>query len=176
MFDSFYPYLLKSKRKGEHDETVHLFSFTTKKQRQIIVEMYEHSVHPVAIIKFFDKAHRLSKKRFSLMSSSEEAPKIIRTAIQVMVDFYKLNPYLTFAFAGAPDVDGNLNNNKRFRVYKGVMNRLFSDLEFEHLQMQERSLYILLNRNYCHEKPEVATEIFNLIATCYPDEWGPPLP
>lgn len=171
MFDTSYDYLLKGKRKGELDKTVHLFTFRTTRNRQIIVEMHEHAAHPVVIVKFFDKAHRLSLNRFSLMSSSSEAPRIIRTAIQVMLDFHQQNPFLSFAFMGAPDANGNLDNNKRFRVYKGVMQRLFSDLEFEHLQNPKRSLYILLNRNYCYRQPEAPGEIFKLLKTAYPDEW-----
>lgn len=171
MFETFYPYIPKGKREGELNKTIHLFSFKTPRNRQINVEIHEHLVHPIAIIKFYDKAHRLSPRRFSIMSKSGEAPQIIRTAIQIMLDFIKKNPYLSFAFAGAPDDDGNLIDNKRFRVYKGVMKRLFSDLEFEHLQNRDRSLYILLNRHYCQGNSEAAREIFKMLETAYPEEW-----
>ena len=89
-----------------------------------------------------------------------------------MLDFIIQNPYISFAFAGAPDRDGNMNNNKRFRVYRGVMQRLISDLDFEHLQRPDRSLYILLNRNYCYQQPEAAGAIFDVLKNAYPEEWG----
>lgn len=186
MFDTLYNYLPKGNRKGELGKTVHLFAFRTPRKRQIIVEIHEHDSQPIAIVKFFDKAHRLSEKRFSLMNKrfklnedekielekdAREAAPIIRTAIQIMLDFYKRNPFLSFAFMGAPDEDGNADNNKRFRVYSGVMKRLFSDVEFEHLQRQDRSSYILLNRSYCYKQPHAAGEIFKLLETAYPDEF-----
>jgi hypothetical protein len=175
MFDTSYPYSLKGKQRskaGELGAVVHLFAFRTPQKRCIIVEIHLFDAQPIAIVKFFDKAHRLSPKRFSLLSSTNEAAPIIRTAVNVMLSFYKDDPYISFAFMGAPDANGNIQKSKRFRVYAGMMKRLFSDLEFRHLQREDRSLYILLNRNYCDNKSDASKDIFDLLSMAYPDEWG----
>jgi hypothetical protein len=174
MFERKYSYSLRTKKKeqvGELTRIVHLFRFTTSSNRKIITEAHLFDEHPLVVIKFFDKNHRLSSNRFSLMSSSNEASAIIRTVIEIMLDFHRKNPYISFAFMGAPDSDGNLNNNKRFRIYKGIMSRLFSNVSFEHLQLEVKSLYILLNRDYCNNKQECSQGIFDLLAMSYPDEW-----
>jgi F0F1-type ATP synthase assembly protein I len=74
---------------------------TTPKNRCIVVEIHVFDRYPIAIAKFFDKAHRFSSNRYSLFSSSGEAAQIIRTAIEIMLSFYHLNRLMSFAFMGA---------------------------------------------------------------------------
>ncbi|MCC6413495.1 MAG: hypothetical protein IT270_17685 [Saprospiraceae bacterium] len=169
MFDRIYAYRKADKQRGVTGETVHLFVFRTTKRRCIIFEAHEFSTCPLMVVKFFDKAHKLSDKRFSLLNGSNEAGSIIRTALEIMLELYKSNPFLSFAFMGAPDEDGDLRETRRFRIYREMLKRLFSDLDFQHIQQKEKSLYVLLNRNYCGTQPERQNDIFSTLANHYPE-------
>lgn len=65
---------------------------------------------------------------------------------------YKLkeNPNASFGFTGAPlesEIDEKSKPTKRFRVYKRIMENLFSPERFAHYQLEQSSIYLLINRN-----------------------------
>ena len=105
MFDKCFEFQYKTnkiERIGESDVKVHLLTFRTSKNRVIIVNVHEHQEHSLYVLKFFDKNHRLSDNKFSLLTADGEAPAIINTNIAILQYFYKQNPYASFAFMGAP--------------------------------------------------------------------------
>ncbi len=83
MFDKFFPFRLADKKSSSAGFKVHLFVFRTPKKRTIIFEAQLHERCPLAVIKFYDKAHRLSDNPFSLMNGSHEAAPTIRTAVEI---------------------------------------------------------------------------------------------
>ena len=169
MFDKFFSFRLADKKSNAAGFTVHLFVFRTPRKRAIIFEAHLHERCPLAVVKFYDKAHRLSDNPFSLMSGSHEAAPTIRTAVEIMLYLVRENPLLSFAFIGAADPDGDTKETRRFRIYRGMLYRLFSEQYFQHLQMPGNSLYILLNRVYIDTNPGGQEVIFATLQDIYPE-------
>lgn len=169
MFDKVYPFRKVNDQRGEVGTTTHLFVFTTPKGRDIIFEAHVHDSCPLAVVKFYDKAHRLSKNRFNLMNGSHEAATSIRTAIEIMLHLYETNPYLSFAFMGAADLETSNVETRRFRIYRDVLVRLFSEQEFQHVMNPRKSLYIMCNRAYCESKEDGQATLFQTLSSTYPE-------
>jgi len=169
MFDTVYPFRKTNKESGEMGSTIHRFVFRTPKRRCIIFEGHFFEAEQLAVVKFYDKAHSLSANRFSLMNHSHEAAQIIRTAVEIVLRLYADNPFLSFAFMGASDTSSNFET-RRFRIYRAMLYRLFTEQAFQHLQNPQNSLYIMLNRVYCESNKDAQANIFKILASIYPEE------
>jgi len=177
MFDHAYSYKFVGKEKGEDGSYVaHLFRFKTRQNRTIIfrAEVFDNP-HPIVVVKFFDKAHRLSEKRFSLLTNTGGFGSIVATCINIMFkDLVGSNPYLSFAFMGAPKpkelAQKRLHNTQRFRLYALLMKRKFTPLHYQHAIMETYSCYLILNRDYCEDKPAAVEEMLEALKKTYPNE------
>lgn len=78
-------------------------------------------------------------------------------------------PNASFAVNGAESMDmesdkvESRSNNQRFRIYKKIALNLFGRKKFEHIEYENVSSYILVNRNSCQdvqEKAEYIKEMF----------------
>ena len=184
MFDKCFEFQYKTnkiERIGESDVKVHLLTFRTSKNRVIIVNVHEHQEHSLYVLKFFDKNHRLSDNRFSLLTADGEASAIINTNIAIMQYFYKQNPYASFAFMGAPtkeEIETNIQNNhhsayitKRFKLYRRVMSIFFNPARFLHVQNIQCSAYLMANRDFLYPNHEsMLKKIIQRLKASYPDE------
>ena len=184
MFDKSFDFQYKTnkmERIGESDVKVHLLTFRTFSNRVIIVIVHEHQEHCLYVIKFFDKNHRLSDNKFSLLTADGEASTIINTNIAIMQYFYKKNPYASFAFMGAPtqkEIQANIQNcrhvaynNKRFKLYRRIMSLFFNPARFLHVQNMRCSAYLIANRDYLYPKNDsMLKKIIQRLKTSYPDE------
>jgi hypothetical protein len=184
MFDKQFDFIYKMntiEKKGEQDVKVHLLTFRTSKNQTIIVEVHEHKEESLYILKFFDKNHRLSDHKYSLLTAHGETSAILNTNIAIMQYFYAKNPFASFAFMGAPTTkeiaqNKQLNyhlghNTKRFRLYSRVMSLFFNPARFLHVQNTACSGYLVANRDYLYPDNEAKLEkIIQKLKTCYPDE------
>jgi hypothetical protein len=184
MFDKSFNFLHKSKkseRLGGIDVKVHILTFSTSKKRRIIVHVHEHTDDSLYVLKFFDKSHRLSDSRFSLMTADGEASAVINTNIKILQYFYEKKPYASFAFMGSPTVEETEKNiklslhpahdTKRFRLYRRIMSNFFNPVTFLHIQNLECSAYLIVNRDYIH--PDDQNNLIKLISKlklCYHNE------
>ena len=184
MFDKCFEFQYKTnkiERIGESDVKVHLLTFRTSKNRVIIVNVHEHQEHSLYVLKFFDKNHRLSDNKFSLLTADGEAPAIINTNIAILQYFYKQNPYASFAFMGAPtqeEIETNIQNHhhsaystKRFKLYRRIMSLFFNPAQFLHVQNIQCSAYLMANRDYLYPNNEsMLKKIIQKLKASYPDE------
>lgn len=184
MFDKIFEFQYKTnkiERKGENDVKIHLLTFRTSKKRTIIVQVHEHIEYSLYVLKFFDKNHRLSDNKYSLLTSDGEASAIINTNIAIMFYFYKKNPYASFSFMGAPstqEIEKNLlanhhagYNTKRFRLYRRIMSLFFNPARFLHVQNIKCSGYIIVNRDYLYPDSESnLKKMIKRLKSSYPDE------
>ena len=184
MFDKIFDFqykMSKIERIGEHDVIVHHLTFRTSKKRTIIVYVHEHKEHSLYALKFFDKNHRLSDNKYSLLTSDGEASAIINTNIAIMQYFYKKNPYASFTFMGAPtteELKKNLQanhhggyNTKRFRLYRRIMSLFFNPARFLHVQNFKCSGYLIANRDYLYPNSETMLKaMIQRLKSAYPDE------
>ena len=110
----------------------------------VYLEKYNYELYA---IKFHLKSHKLSEKKYNLLTNNGHCSRIIRTCIQIMVDYLRNeNPRASFIFSGTNSENEEKSNTKRFRLYSKVMKALFTELEFEHKENIVRSTYILLNK------------------------------
>ena len=166
---------------GESDVKVHLLTFRTSKNRTIIVRVHEHKEHSLHVLKFFDKNHRFSNNKYSLLNSDGEASAIINTNIAILLYFYQKNPFASFAFMGAPTQEEAEKNSqtkkhfahdtKRFRLYRRIMSLFFNPVRFAHIQNPLCSAYLIANRDYLNPNTDATLKsMIQRLKTAYPDE------
>lgn len=157
---------------------VHLYRFDVTKRQTIMVEVHQFVKHPICVIKFYDRDDRNSENRFTKLTNKGNFKPIFRTCINIMLELRTQNPFLSFAFIGAPTPhekgEGNTAKTQRYRIYEYGMNQFFSNLHFKHAYLEEHSLYILFNRDYCDHKADIETDMLKCIQEVYPEEplWG----
>jgi hypothetical protein len=171
MFDTSegYAYLLKSKSniiEGDLQFRKHIYTFKSPKTNQTyVLEVDEFEAFVLCAVKFSLKAHRNSSRRFSLKSGLQEAPSILTTCINVLMQLYDENPYRSFSFIGMSseeeqtDPTKGKNNTKRFRLYCKIVAYLVSDKKFHHYRYAKSSAYLLLNRDYAATQPKLLEQI-----------------
>jgi len=130
-----------------------LYNFSTEKRRYIInVELYKMNIY---IIKYYAACHAKSKNKYNLLVNDENPAPIIRTCIDVMIDFYKLNPLASFGFIGSHSVNKikkgkkkieDKSNTQRFRIYQMLMFNFFGKKTFAHSRSKKHSAYLMINR------------------------------
>jgi hypothetical protein len=168
MFDSFYKFRYCNHiniKKGQYNVREHILTFSCKKNNQYIVHVEEYP-HFIYVIKFHLKSHRLSEKKYNLQTNLHDPLTVIGTCVEIMLYFYKLNPFASFAFIGANSLgEGSIKNTRRFKVYRRIMENAFSPFTFNHLIYENESAYVLLNKDNIEDNLfEKVEEIFN---DCY---------
>jgi len=164
MFDTHYDFktiMSRDPREGEHFQKEHKLTFSCKKNQRYIVNVEEY-LHDIYIIKFHLKSHSDSEDKYRILTHFNDAAKIISTCTEIMISFYKNNDKASFGFIGAQFVgDEDQSNTKRFRVYRRVMENLFSPVKFSHYSIPEKSAYLLLNKLNTSVTLEEIERMFN---------------
>ncbi len=148
MFDRSYPFinLGSQKTEGEPYYRVHRFTFRDKRDQRYIVLLEEYEKEFFGI-KFHLKSMSNSAKRYELLTGFFDAPAIINTCLKVMAELLETCPNASFGFTGAPLLSDKVDQpTKRFRVYRRIMENLFSPSTFIHYQLPEKNIYLLVNR------------------------------
>lgn len=147
-----------------------LYSFKCTLNVSYILEV-EHHEFDIFIIKFFQKNHRDSKKRYTLLNTSKFLKQrnsngtknfliILNTIIDVIINIYSVNKNSSFGFIGAPtkaelnkstnmaniNSDGTVANTKRFNTYGIYVSRYFSPEQFQHIQLETSSGYLIKSK------------------------------
>ena len=151
-----------------------LYSFRCLHNIRYIIEV-EHHQNSIFIIKFFQKSHINSRKRYSLLNSkltresyikkglngSKNFLIILNTIIKVIIETYSHNKKASFGFMGAPTIielskkknsdkinpDGTVRKTKRYNVYAIYVKRYFSPELFEHIEIESSSCYMIRSIN-----------------------------
>lgn len=172
MFVQQYDYAYKNKREGRGSEPflfLHILTFDDHHHHTYIVHVEEYQ-YEVYVLKFYLKNHRLSPKKYQLITGFGCPSRVIYTCVCIMIDeFYKKrNPYASFGFIGAqlPEESekGDHANTKRFRLYRKIMAGKISDIYFEHKEYPAKSAYLMLNR----ERKQTLIHIEKLFQQVYP--------
>lgn len=147
----------------------HIFHFKSRKHQIYLVYIDEFDTYNLCIVKFFLKAHRLSEKKFQLMTGNNEAASLITTCIAIMWKFYKANPYRSFGFIGMNSEGEATDTTKRFQLYSKVMSRKFNPMEFKHLVYSRKSAYLMLNVHAVETNPKLLDDIETFFDKHYED-------
>lgn len=164
MFDSFYRfrYCTHTKPKGQYNVITHILTFNCSRNQQYIVNVEEYP-HSMYAIKFHLKNHKLSKNKYKFITGLNDQIKIFSTCVEIMLYFYSKNHYASFAIIGESSLNENTRyNTKRFRVYKRILENLFSPFTFLHFSFPNESAYMLVNKEkQVDNLPHFFIEIFN---------------
>jgi len=133
---------------------VDLWAFkSTKSNKRYIVEVegFENEFYG---LKFYWKGVEKSKYRYSLLTNDYEPRTIVRSCIEVMLEYYRRNPLVSFGFVAAPDLDKDIkgkrvdkqSGSRRFRFYQRMMINLFGPETFYQVSDTTNTIYLLVNR------------------------------
>ena len=125
-------------------------SLKSNKRYIVEVEGFENEFYG---IKFYWKGVEKSKERYSLLTNDYEPRTIVRSCIEIMLDYYRKNPLVSFGFVAAPDLEKDIKGkhldphkgNRRFLFYQRMMINLFGPETFSQLSDTENRIYLMVN-------------------------------
>lgn len=132
---------------------IDLWTFrSSKSNKRYIVEVegFENEFYG---IKFYWKGVEKSKDRYSLLTNDYEPRTIIRSCIEVMLEYYRKNPFVSFGFVAAPDLEKDLkgknihldSGSRRFKFYQRMMINLFGPETFYQASDTTNTIYLMIN-------------------------------
>lgn len=133
---------------------IDLWSFRSSKSNKRYIVEVEGFENEFFGIKFFWKGVEKSSERYSLLTNDFEPRKIVRTCIEVMLEYYRKNQYVSFGFVAAPDLEKDIKGKKiaadkgsrRFRFYRRMMVTLFGPETFLQASDESNTIYLMINR------------------------------
>lgn len=177
MLDSVQPFKLKfiqrEKASSERDafDYALVYCFYTERTASyqrlkyvLRVEAYED----VFAIKFYAARDRKLDDKYNRIIKAHDyknALRIFLTCASIIPTLLKEHPYASFAVNGAESLDlesdkmESRNKNQRFRIYRTMALNLFGRKTFEHVQYEDVSSYLLINRENCSDVNEKAERI-----------------
>lgn len=181
MFDSTSPFNIsfvqKEKASKERDSfdyaLIYKFYTThTDKYQRLKYILRVEAYDDVFAIKFYAARDRKLDNRYNRIIKAhnyKNALRIFYTCASIIPKLLKEYPYASFAVNGAESLDlesdkvESRNKNQRFRIYRTIALNLFGRETFEHIQYEEISSYLLVNRIGCNcinEKAERIKQMF----------------
>jgi hypothetical protein len=110
-------------------------------------------------VKFHLKADKNSQYKYNRLTGLNEARPVINTCIAIMLEIYKANKRASFGFIASNMPDESENETKRFRVYKRIMATYFSYVHFEHIEIKEKSAYMMICRTELEKDRDLIQKI-----------------
>jgi hypothetical protein len=151
MFEKGYEFREVNSRKGqrinEPYEKEYLFTFKGKNKCPYMVRVQEFSHHFCAIKFHLERDQDKGEKKYQVLTNLKDATRIIRTCVDIMAYMYNKNPYRSFGFIGSNSEGESEVNTTRFRIYKQVMENLFSPEKFFHITNFSAICYLLINKD-----------------------------
>ncbi len=147
MFDQHYPfhYIMTEHPEGEPFQQLHIYTFHGPHHEHYTVHVEEYPMDIYAI-KFYLQAHSNSPNKYQLLTGFSQAPRIIRTCIEIFLALLDKSNESSLCFIGTNTLEEGKLETKRFRIYKKVMQNFFSPQYFEHRYFGKESLYFMLNK------------------------------
>lgn len=166
-----YPFIFQMIDRDDADEllveTLQYRFKSEKSHHTYIVRVEKYHQHAYCI-KFFDKANRNSRQKFSLRTNTFEPRTIFYTIFHILLDVLKRDDKASFFFIGAEDERDVLGSStRRFKVYFRFVTSIVSDRLFAHFPVEDESLYILVNKGAVDDRTEYASRIVSLVKQEY---------
>lgn len=158
-----YPFVLGMvEQGGSYHLSVQTYQYRFKSTRShhtyiVRVECFPEHVY---CLKFFDKAHRHSDNKFSLLTNTFEPRTIFYTLYHIMLDVLQRDPSASFFFIGAADEHDEIGlATRRYRIYRRFTSSVVGEKLFEHFRVNDTSLYILVNKSFVKDPEFLAKQI-----------------
>ena len=125
-------------------------SLKSNKRYIVEVEGFENKFYG---IKFYWKGVEKSIDRYSLLTHDYEPRTIVRSCVEIMLNYYRKNPLVSFGFVASPDLEKDIKGkhlnprkgSRRFRFYRRMMINLFGPETFSQLSDTENRIYLMVN-------------------------------
>jgi hypothetical protein len=147
MFDASFPYKLIQKKSIVGMDIIRKFvyDFHSSKRRYIVlIEEYELNVF---VPKFFPSSLKDSPNKYNVLLNDFEAPRVVRTCINIVLELLAQHPNHSFAFVGANTITKKSVEQKyftqRFRIYRILMLNFFTTNNWMHFEDFTTSTYLL---------------------------------
>lgn len=166
-----YPFVLVMHEQGGSyfkSKGTYLYRFkSTKSKITYLVRAEQYSGHAYCI-KFYDKNHRHSDDKYSLLTNTFEVRTILYTVYHILLDVLQRDSQASFFFIGASDEHDEIGQaTRRFGVYRIFTSSVVSEDFFEHFRFNGLSLYILVNRAAVNEREAYANQIKDEVQLAY---------
>lgn len=139
------------------DASAHLFTLIYKFYSPITKLKYilraDYHEQNVFGIKFYASCHKRSEHKYSKITNKGDVGNVLISCLNVIPIILKEYPNASFGFIGARTIDfashtvEDYENTQRFRIYKELVRKKIGLKTFEHIEYQEISGYLLINRN-----------------------------
>lgn len=130
---------------------IDLWTFKSAKSNKRYIVEVEGFEHEFLGLKFYWKGVEKSKHRYSLLTNDFEPRTIVRSCVEIMLDYYHRNHQISFGFVAAPDLEKDIegkkinDSNRRFRFYKRMMLSLFGPETFLQASDTSHTIYLMIN-------------------------------
>lgn len=182
MLDKIIPFKLEfiqkaSPGKGDAFDFSLIYKFYTDRTEHyqrlkyiIRAELYED----VFAIKFYAARDRKLDNKYNRIVKAHDykgALRIFITCASLIPMLREEYPKASFAVNGAESMDmesdkiESKSNNQRFRIYRTIALNLFGREAFEHIEYNNVSSYVLVNRTECDDVQEKAESIKEMFLT-----------
>lgn len=166
-----YPYVLGMvEQGGSYHLSIRTYQYRFKSTRSNHTYIVRAECFPehVYCLKFFDKAHRNSDNKFSLLTNTFEPRTIFYTLYHIMLDVLNRDPLASFFFIGAADDQDEIGlATRRYRIYRKFTSSVVSEKRFEHFRVNDTSLYILVNKAATDDPSSLALQITNEVKKAF---------
>jgi hypothetical protein len=155
MYNNPYPVVLLNKESCESngiEYTKRIYRFDCRFGHRYYI-WAEHYPYDLFAIKFFLATHEHNQRKFKILSGINDAFRVFSTCIGLMQDLHKEIPISSFGFVGTALVREEESNTKRLKVYRRIMEDLFSPVNFKHYIYEPKSAYLVLNRKLPIDDP-----------------------
>lgn len=131
-----------------------LWTFKSQKSNKRYIVEIEGFEKEFFGIKFFWKGVEKSKNRYSILTNDYEPRTIVRSCIEIMLRYFYNDPYVSFGFVAAPDLEDDIRGKKinreqgsrRFRFYRRLMVNLFGPETFFQAADTTHTIYLMINK------------------------------
>jgi hypothetical protein len=108
-----------------------------------------------------------SKQCYWVWTGYNEARTVINSCMAIMLEIYRPNNKSSFGFVGSNLPGESESETKRFRVYKKIMATYFSINHFQHIEVKEKSAYMLI----CQKELKNNPGLIRLISEFFSDNY-----
>lgn len=114
-----------------------------------------------------------------MLTNDFEPRTIIRSCIEIMLEYYRKNPIVSFGFVAAPDLEKDLkgknieveSGSRRFKFYQRMMVNLFGPETFFQASDTTNTIYLMINMKQLASGAVSIKDIEKRLNQIYSDEY-----
>lgn len=114
-----------------------------------------------------------------MLTNDYEPRRIVRSCIEVMLEYYRKDSSVSFGFVAAPDLEkdiegknlSSVKGSRRFRFYQRMMVNLFGPATFLQAADTSNTIYLMINRKMLLEGKITIKDIERKINQTYEGEY-----